>query len=231
MHFHGLIKAESLDTIEYINPSCWTRICPVFANSLEPDHLASSEANWSGSSLFAIKYVNLYQQSGWFWPSLFTWGCFLTLSRFKIPPEAGSAHQSIAVGQSLSLSSRLQVSTTYMLKGTNNTKSSSLPKYALFFQFNLAEFVSKLSYPKLWASLSSYIGQLWVSAFLLSVSLLNLTLVLPNQDMPCLCKQCRSRSVSFFRSQMLWICPVCHLVCEFISAIWAQLFKANDVVS
>ena len=38
--------------------------CPVLANSVDPDQLASSEANWSGSSLFAIKYVNLYQQSG-----------------------------------------------------------------------------------------------------------------------------------------------------------------------
>ena len=34
------------------------------ANSVEPDQLASSEANWSGSALFAIQYVNLYQQSG-----------------------------------------------------------------------------------------------------------------------------------------------------------------------
>ena len=41
-----------------------TRICPAFANSVDPDQLASSEANWSGSALFAIKYVNLYQQSG-----------------------------------------------------------------------------------------------------------------------------------------------------------------------
>ena len=33
-----------------------------FANSADPDQLASSEANWSGSALFAIiKYVNLYQ--------------------------------------------------------------------------------------------------------------------------------------------------------------------------
>ena len=43
--------------------SCWTRIYPAFANSVDPDQLAS-EANWSGSALFAIKYVNLYQQSG-----------------------------------------------------------------------------------------------------------------------------------------------------------------------
>ena len=42
--------------------SCWARIYPAFANSEDPDQLASSEANWSGSALFAIKYVNLYQQ-------------------------------------------------------------------------------------------------------------------------------------------------------------------------
>ena len=37
--------------------------CPVLANSVDPDQLASDEANWSGSALFAIKYVNLYQQA------------------------------------------------------------------------------------------------------------------------------------------------------------------------
>ena len=35
-----------------------------FANSVDPDQLASEEANWSGSELFPIQYVNLYQQSG-----------------------------------------------------------------------------------------------------------------------------------------------------------------------
>ena len=38
--------------------------CPVLANSVDPDQLASEEANWSGSALFVIKYVYLYQQSG-----------------------------------------------------------------------------------------------------------------------------------------------------------------------
>ena len=33
-------------------------MCPAFANSVDPDQLASKEANWSGSALFAIKYVN-----------------------------------------------------------------------------------------------------------------------------------------------------------------------------
>ena len=35
------------------------RIYPAFANSVDPDQLASEETNWSGSALFAIKYLNL----------------------------------------------------------------------------------------------------------------------------------------------------------------------------
>ena len=48
----------------YLTLVWWTRIYPTFTNSVDPDQLASEEANWSGSALFAIKYVNLYQQSG-----------------------------------------------------------------------------------------------------------------------------------------------------------------------
>ena len=36
--------------------------CPVLANSVDPHQLASEEANWSGSALFVIKYVNFYQK-------------------------------------------------------------------------------------------------------------------------------------------------------------------------
>ena len=36
--------------------------CPVLANSVDPDQLTSEEANWSGSALFVIKYVNFYQK-------------------------------------------------------------------------------------------------------------------------------------------------------------------------
>ena len=44
----------ALLTLVLLNPdiSC-------FANSVDPDQLASEEANWSGSALFAIKYANL----------------------------------------------------------------------------------------------------------------------------------------------------------------------------
>ena len=42
--------------------SCWTWIYRAFANSVDPDQLAS-EANWSESALFAIKHVNLCKPS------------------------------------------------------------------------------------------------------------------------------------------------------------------------
>ena len=43
--------------------------------------------------------------------------------------------------------------------------------------------------------------------------LYDLTLVLVIPDMPCLCKQCRSRSVGFWRrNQLIWICTAFHSV-------------------
>ena len=44
--------------------SCWAQIYPAFANSADPNQLASEEANCSGSTLFAIQYANLYQLFG-----------------------------------------------------------------------------------------------------------------------------------------------------------------------
>ena len=44
-------------TLVLLNPDI-----PAFANSADPDQLASKEANWSGSALFVIKYVNFYQK-------------------------------------------------------------------------------------------------------------------------------------------------------------------------
>ena len=48
----------------------------------------------------------------------------------------------------------------------------------------------------------------------------HLTLVLLNPDILCLCKQCRSRSAGFWRSQLIWIYNVYHEVCEFVSTTW-----------
>ena len=48
--------------------SCWTQIYPAFANSVDPDQLASEEVNWSWSALFAISmwiYINNLDQVIW----------------------------------------------------------------------------------------------------------------------------------------------------------------------
>ena len=50
-----------------------------------------------------------------------------------------------------------------------------------------------------------------------------LTFVLLNTDRFCFWKQCRSRSVGFWRSQLIWICAVCPWECEFISITWIKL--------
>ena len=60
--FQGLVQEEYFIrqvgvqnlTLVLLNPDI-----PCFANSVDPDQLASEEANWSGSALFAIKYANL----------------------------------------------------------------------------------------------------------------------------------------------------------------------------
>ena len=53
-----------MNNLDRLNPSLAEHDMPVLANSVDPDQLASEEANWSGSALFVIKYVNLYQNSG-----------------------------------------------------------------------------------------------------------------------------------------------------------------------
>ena len=53
------IYTKSERKVSILPLSCWTRIYPAFANSVDPDQLASEEANWSGAALFAIKNVNL----------------------------------------------------------------------------------------------------------------------------------------------------------------------------
>ena len=55
-----------------------------------------------------------------------------------------------------------------------------------------------------------------------------LTLDLLNLDIPCLRKQCRCRSVGFFRSQLIWICTVCHSVCEYIHNLDQVIWLAEN---
>ena len=43
-----------------VNPCPAERGYSLPLQTVDPDQLASEEANWSGSALFVIKYVNLY---------------------------------------------------------------------------------------------------------------------------------------------------------------------------
>ena len=57
LRHHQVVKLTGLKlTILLLNTTC-----SVLANSVDPDQLAS-EANWSGSALFVIKYLNFYQK-------------------------------------------------------------------------------------------------------------------------------------------------------------------------
>ena len=55
---------SKLNSMQRVNPCPvepgW--LYPAYANSVDPDQLASEEAHWSGTTLFVIQYVNLYKQ-------------------------------------------------------------------------------------------------------------------------------------------------------------------------
>ena len=53
------------------------------------------------------------------------------------------------------------------------------------------------------------------AAVVIGILTLILGLLVPD-IIPFLCKQWRSRSVGFLISQLIWICTVCHSVCEFL---------------
>ena len=55
MNYHTLFSEKTkliIITLLLLNTTY-----PVFANNIDPDQLASEEANWSGSALFVIKYL------------------------------------------------------------------------------------------------------------------------------------------------------------------------------
>ena len=58
-------QLQNVTIPEFLTLLLLNTTCPVLANSVDPDQLASEEANWSGSALFVIKYVNFYQKSDW----------------------------------------------------------------------------------------------------------------------------------------------------------------------
>ena len=65
---------------------------------------------------------------------------------------------------------------------------------------------------------------------------IKLTLLLLIPDIPSLCKQCRARSVGFWRTQLICVCTVCHKECEFISTIrikqsdWLKIESGHGIL-
>ena len=59
-----MLKLENIASYLLLTLLLLSTTCPVLANSVDPDQLASEEANWSGSALFFIKYVNFDQKPG-----------------------------------------------------------------------------------------------------------------------------------------------------------------------
>ena len=55
-------KQNVQESIQQLNLLLLNTTCPVLANSVDPDQLASEGANWSGSALFVIRYVNFYKK-------------------------------------------------------------------------------------------------------------------------------------------------------------------------
>ena len=81
--------------------------------------------------------------------------------------------------------------------------------------FHVAYFVGDflqwlLTYLASTTLVADWADKLWYVYFSYFSWKIDLTLVLLKPDTPCLCKQCRSRSVGFFRSQLIWICTVYH---------------------
>ena len=61
---HEVDVSRPLDHTRYLTLLLLNTTCPILANSVDPGQLAYLEANWSGSALFVIKYVNFYQKPG-----------------------------------------------------------------------------------------------------------------------------------------------------------------------
>ena len=60
------MPTPNFQSIRLLDLGCWYEFTYWMANSADPDQLASSEANWSGSTLFAkVGHIWVQQDKGW----------------------------------------------------------------------------------------------------------------------------------------------------------------------
>ena len=65
----------------------------------------------------------------------------------------------------------------------------------------------------------SFVQIFWISQYSCETSVIQTNPSLAKHDMPCFSKQCRSRSVGFWRSQLIWICTVI----KYVNLLWSLL--------
>ena len=62
---YDTMPTSNFQPIRLLDPDCCYKFTDLMANSADPDQLASEEANWSGSTLFAMAgYIRVQQDKG-----------------------------------------------------------------------------------------------------------------------------------------------------------------------
>ena len=86
---------------------------------------------------------------------------------------------------------------------------SASVRHFLWVPHHLLLWRNKKNIGTVWIKKSALSRAMWIQ-IIGALFLCLLSLVLLNPDIPCLCNKCRSRIVGFWRSQLIWICTVCH---------------------
>ena len=111
---------------------------------------------------------------------------------------------------------RCEESPLDMLRLPNNTINSRKLQLSSYFSSDLSSFSINSYYIMRQVVISKY---MYFTSFVTNIGHISFCIhivrwgrnpSLAKHDMPCLSKQCRSRSVGFWRSQLIWICTVCH---------------------
>ena len=171
-------QSRFLYTVCYINCPC--RFSDIFGvqRMLFISSIAAPLQARPGSTF--VQFVSKHAATSWSWPK--------------------SSHRRIAIKRSQTWCLQLII---HVLQ--RPLKSSSIHPDTQTGRVDLAELTSGPSWSGFLASSPEHVN--WLLPFSDTISnYAVITLDLLDPDIPCLCKQCRSRSFGFWRSQLIWIC-------------------------
>ena len=97
-----------------------------------------------------------------------------------------------------------------LVVGLNDSCTSKSEKYCILHRYCILHYLRSNNFSS--SKSDSYcILPYFLGVVYLNHNIMSLTLVMLNPNfIPCQCKQCRSRSVGFFRGQLIRICTVCY---------------------